>query len=421
MKFGSTGESVRMALETVRANKLRSGLTILGIVIGVTTVITISSIISGLNNNVQDWVNSLGSNVLWIYHMPVIGVRPTTEMLARKKLTAEDANAMRSLPHVVTANAGVRHVNQIFQVGIIGVKYGTKQAQGTMLEGDQVTVKETTEMDLLQGRMYTEGEDQRAANVVLLGHDTWQKLFGKANAIGKEVEIEGDMFNVIGVIDKRKEAFGGGDNPEDNMVLFPLNTFLKLHPEDATQNGMWLSVKYDDPRNRAMVEDELRELLRRRRKVHTWQPDNFSIFSPDSIARLWNQLTSGLAIFMVAVSSVGLMVGGVGVMNIMLVSVTERTREIGVRKAIGATKRNILVQFTMEATTLCAIGGVIGIVAGATITLLIRMIVSALPATMSSMWAIIGFTVSLAIGLVFGIYPAWKAATLDPIEALRYE
>jgi putative ABC transport system permease protein len=421
MKFGSTGESVRMALETVRANKLRSGLTILGIVIGVTTVITISSIISGLNNNVQDWVNSLGSNVLWIYHMPVIGVRPTTEMLARKKLTAEDANAMRSLPHVVTANAGVRHVNQIFQVGIIGVKYGTKQAQGTMLEGDQVTVKETTEMDLLQGRMYTEGEDQRAANVVLLGHDTWQKLFGKANAIGKEVEIEGDMFNVIGVIDKRKEAFGGGDNPEDNMVLFPLNTFLKLHPEDATQNGMWLSVKYDDPRNRAMVEDELRELLRRRRKVHTWQPDNFSIFSPDSIARLWNQLTSGLAIFMVAVSSVGLMVGGVGVMNIMLVSVTERTREIGVRKAIGATKRNILVQFTMEATTLCAIGGVIGIVAGAIITLLIRMIVSALPATMSSMWAIIGFTVSLAIGLVFGIYPAWKAATLDPIEALRYE
>src|ERR1700761_1317427 len=162
MKFGSTGESVRMALETVRANKLRSGLTILGIVIGVTTVITISSIISGLNNNVQDWVNSLGSNVLWIYHMPVIGVRPTTEMLARKKLTAEDASAMRSLPHVVTANAGVRHVNHILQVGIIGVKYGTKQAQCTMLEGDQVTVKETTEMDLLQGRMYTEGEDQRA-------------------------------------------------------------------------------------------------------------------------------------------------------------------------------------------------------------------------------------------------------------------
>jgi putative ABC transport system permease protein len=421
MKLGSTGESIRMALDTVRANKLRSGLTILGIVIGVMTVITISSIISGLNNNVENWVASLGSNVLWIYHMPVIGVQPTAAMLARKKLTLDDAIAMRSLPHIIAANAGVRHVNQIFQVGIIGVKYGKKQAQGTMLEGDTTAIKDVQELNLLQGRMFTDGEDQRAANVVLLGHDTWQKLFGKGDAVGKEVEIEGDMFTVIGVFDKMKEAFGGGDNPEDNKALFPLNTFLKIHPEDATQNGMWLSVKYDDPRNRNLVEDEVRELLRVRRKVHTWQPDDFSIFSPDSIARLWKELTGGLAIFMVAVSSVGLLVGGVGVMNIMLVSVTERTREIGVRKAIGATKRNILVQFTVEATTLCAIGGIIGIFLGAIITLLIHAIFSALPATMSTLWTIIGFTVSLGIGLVFGIYPAWKAATLDPIEALRYE
>jgi putative ABC transport system permease protein len=369
---------------------------------------------------VQDWVNSLGSNVLWVYHIP-IATRPTAEMLARKKLTPDDAIAMRNLPHVVAANAGSRHVNPIFQVGVIGVKYGKKQAQGTMLEGDQVAVKDTTDMNLIQGRMFTQNEDQRASHVVLLGHDTWQKLFGNANAVGKDVEIEGDMFTVIGVVDKLKEAFGGGDNPEDNRALFPLNTFLHLHPEDASKTGMWISVKYDDPHNRVLVEDEIRQLLRIRRKVHTWQADNFSIFSPASLERLWKSLVGGLEIFMVVVSSVGLMVGGVGVMNIMLVSVTERTREIGVRKALGATKRNILVQFTMEATTLCAIGGVIGIVAGAIITLLIRMIVSVLPATMSTMWAIIGFTVSLAIGLVFGIYPAWKAATLDPIEALRYE
>ena len=421
MRLGSTGESIRMALDTVRANKLRSGLTILGIVIGVTTVITISSIISGLNNNVQAWVNSLGSNVLWIYHLPIGVGRPTTEMLARKRLTAADAIAMRSLPHVVATNAGSRHVNPIFQVGIIGVKYGKKQAQGTMLDGELPACQVTADINMLQGRMFTEDENRRAANVVVLGHDTWQKLFGNADAIGKEVEVEGDMFTVIGVADKMKAAFGGGDNPEDNKALFPLNTFLKLHPEDATNFGTWLSVKYDDPRNRALVEDEVRELLRIRRKVHTWQPDNFSIFSPDSIARLWKELTGGLAIFMVAVSSVGLMVGGVGVMNIMLVSVTERTREIGVRKAIGATKRNILVQFTMEATTLCAIGGVIGILLGRDYHVAIRDIVSALPATMSPMWAMIGFCVSLAIGLVFGIYPAWKASTLDPIEALRYE
>ncbi|HEV2463288.1 MAG TPA: ABC transporter permease [Acidobacteriaceae bacterium] len=419
-RLGSTGESVRMALETVRTNKLRSGLTILGIVIGVTTVIAISSIISGLNNNVQNWVNSLGSNVLWCYHMPVIGVQPTAAMLARKKLTPQDATAMRGLPHVVTVNAGSRHVNPIFQVGVIGVKYGKKQAQGTMLEGDQTTVQETTSMEFLQGRMYTEQEDQRAAHVVILGHDTYTKLFGNgnANAIGKEVEIEGDMYTVIGVLDKLKEAFGGGDNPDDNRALFPLNTFLSLHPED---NAMWISVKYDSPQNKDLVEEEVRELLRIRRKVKSWQPDDFAIFSPDTIARLWKALTGGLAIFMVAVSSVGLMVGGVGVMNIMLVSVTERTREIGVRKAIGATKRNILVQFTTEAITLCAIGGIIGIVIGAIITFLIREIVTILPATMSGMWAFIGFTVSLGIGLIFGIYPAWKAATLDPIEALRYE
>ena len=418
MKLGSSGESIRMALETVRANKLRSGLTILGIVIGVTTVITISSIIGGLNANIQDWVNSIGSNVLWVFHMPVIGVRPTTEMLARRRMTLDDAVEMRTLPHVVAADASLRHVNKIFQVGVIGVKYGSKKAQGTMEEGNTTAVRDIYDLNLTQGRLFTDDEDQRRANVVILGYDTADKLFGTVSAIGKEVEIEGDLFTVIGVFDKRKQIFGGGTNPEDNKATFPLHTFLKLHPEEK---DYWLSVKYDDPRNRSLVEDEIRELLRRRRKVPTWKADDFEIFAPDTLTRLWNQLTGGLAIFMVAVSSVGLMVGGVGVMNIMLVSVTERTREIGVRKAMGATKRNILIQFTTEAITLCAIGGIIGILVGGIITLLIRALVAALPASMSPVWAFIGFTVSCAIGLIFGIYPAYKAATLDPIEALRYE
>jgi len=418
MRGQQTGESVKMALETVRANKLRSGLTILGIVIGVTTVITISSVISGLNNRVQTWVSSLGSNVFWVFHMPVIGVRPTAEMLARKKLVFDDVLALRTLPHVVAADGGYQHVKSQFRVGDVSVKYNGKKIAGTILQGSTSQVGLVTDLAFVQGRLWTDQEDQRAEHVVVLGHDTWEELFGDQNAIGKEVNIETGLYTVIGVLDKQKQPFGGGKNPADNMAYFPLGTFHNLHPEDK---DMWVSVKYDDPKNKAFVEEEIREMLRIRRKVKVDKPDDFEIFGPDSLSKLWTQLTGGLVLFMIAVSSVGLMVGGVGVMNIMLVSVTERTREIGVRKAIGATRRTLLVQFTTEAVTLCAIGGVIGIFVGAVLTLIIHALPIGLPATMSTMWVMTGFTVSCAIGLIFGIYPAWKAANLDPIEALRYE
>ncbi len=419
MRLSDAKESVRMAMETLRTNKLRSGLTVLGIMIGVTTVILISSVISGLTANVNGLVESLGSNVYWVFRFPVFGERPTSEMLARKQLTPDDAYAMLQFPHVIAVDPSKQYRSPTGRVGSFGVKYNGHKVQNTMLEGDSDTMPEVYDINIEQGRYFTGDEARRRANVVVLGHDTAEELFANESAVNKEVEIGGDVFNVIGVMAKQKQVFGGGKNPNDNAAHFPLETFRKIHPEIL---DTWISVKYDDAKHKMAVEDEIRELLRRRRKLSADKPDNFAIFSSDALLQLWNQLTSGLFIFLVGVSSVGLMVGGVGVMNIMLVSVTERTREIGVRKALGATKKNILLQFTLEAITLCAFGGFVGILLGAFLTLLVRLVLgSVLPAQVSLIWTAIAFAVSCAIGLVFGIYPAYKASTLDPIEALRYE
>jgi len=419
MSLADTKEAIGMAMDTLRTNKLRSGLTMLGIMIGVTTVILISSVINGLTGNVNGLIKSLGSNVYWVFRYPVFGSRPTSEMLARRQLTHEDGEAIRVLPHVLAVDASQRYVSPGGAPGSFSVKYGSHKVQNTILNGDSEDQPNVYDIDLAQGRFFTSQEAQRAANVVVLGSDAAQELFGNDSAIGKEVQIEGDVFTVVGVFAPQKQVFGGGKNPEDNVAHFPTSTFHKIHPEILDH---WISVKYDDVKNKIAVEDEIRELLRRRRKVRNEQPDNFAIFSSDALLVLWNQLTGGLFIFLVGVASVGLMVGGVGVMNIMLVSVTERTREIGVRKALGATRKNIMFQFTLEAVTLCALGGVIGILVGGLLTLTLKLILgTVLPAEMSVAWSTTAFVVSCAIGLLFGIYPAWKAASLDPIVALRYE
>jgi putative ABC transport system permease protein len=419
VRLSHARESVRMAMETLRSNKLRSGLTMLGIMIGVTTVILISSVISGLTGNVDDLVKSLGTNVFFVFRFPVFGGRPTQEMLARKQLTYDDAMALMRLPHILGADPAQQYRSPTGHLGSFSVKYNGHKVENTILEGDSEYAPLVNQRDLLEGRYFTEQEAERHADVVVLGHDTAEELFGGDDPIGKQVNIEGTLFTVVGVLAPEKQVFGGGKNPDDNTALFPLFTFRKLHPEVL---DYWITVKYDDAKNKTAAEDEIREALRRRRKLKADQPDNFAIFTPDGLMDLWNQLTGGLFIFLVGVSSVGLMVGGVGVMNIMLVSVTERTREIGIRKALGATKRTILMQFTLEAVTLCAIGGVVGILLGAGLTEAVKLALRGmLPAQMSAGWTVTAFSVSCAIGLLFGIYPAWKASTLDPIEALRYE
>jgi putative ABC transport system permease protein len=413
------GEEFLLALDTLRKNPMRSALTILGIVIGITTVITVSAMINGLNDNVLAGIRELGSDTIIAYRFPWASLsHPPSEWFNRKELQPEWAEDMEKLPHVLAASPSMRIFMPQFGSGTADVRRGQYRAKNVILQGNSPSIERIFDMKIQYGREFDENDTEHRAPVVMLGYDTARILFpDPSKSIGEEVTLNGQLFNVIGTMEKRKQGISGGANPEDNIAVMPVTTLRKLYPN---RKDYVIFAKASDPKLVGEAVEEIRELLRRKRRLTSNKPDDFALFTSDYFLDLWNKISGLVFLLMFAVASVGLIVGGIGVMNIMLVSVTERTREIGVRKAIGARRNSILVQFLIEAVTLSAIGGVIGVIFGSGLTLLLRYGLT-VPATLSIFWIVTALVMCALIGIVFGVYPAWKAARLDPVEALRYE
>jgi putative ABC transport system permease protein len=414
------GEEFVLALDTLRKNPLRSALTILGIVIGITTVITVSAMINGLNDNVLAGIRELGSDTIIAYRFPWAGLsHPPSAWFTRKELQPEWAEDMEKLPHVLAASPSMRIFMPQFGSGTADLRRGPYRAKNVILQGNSPSINRIFDMKIQFGRPFDQNDTDHRTPVVMLGYDTARILFPEnaSQSISQEVILNGQLFTVIGTMEKRKQGISGGSNPEDNIAVMPVTTLRKLYPN---KKDYVIFAKASDPKMVSEAVEEMRELLRRKRRLSSDKPDDFALFTSDYFLDLWNKISGLVFLLMFAVASVGLIVGGIGVMNIMLVSVTERTREIGVRKAIGARRGSILAQFLIEAVTLSAIGGVIGVIFGSGLTLLLRYGLT-VPAVLSVFWIVAALVMCALIGIGFGVYPAWKAARLDPVEALRYE
>jgi putative ABC transport system permease protein len=406
-------ESATMAIDTVRANKLRSGLTILGVMVGVVTVTFMVSIIQGLNRSFAEQLEAIGTNIIFAVKFdPSFGRQPTQEERMRGDLTLEDADALRNeLSNIVGVSPLQRTLAET-------VRYKDKQSDTPILIGATPYYEEVHSQYVGEGRFLTDSDLRDRTNVAVIGKDVVKALFPYEDALGKEIRIGGHVFAVVGVMGDLGSIFGQSRN---NSVFIPLTTFRKYW-KDIPYPVMVYTIVIR-PRDRSLVKpvmEEVRDILRRRRGVQSSEKDNFFVSSQDSLLDIYNQLTGATYLVLTAISCVALMIGGIGVMNIMLVSVTERTKEIGIRKAVGATQTNILWQFLIEAVLLTGIGGILGLIIGEISSLLMNWL-SPLPAFVP-IWAIFaGVGISMLVGIIFGLYPAWKAARLDPVIALSYE
>ncbi len=409
-------EILRMAFDSLRAHKFRSFLTVLGIVIGVAVVIVIASMLTGVRQSIVQVVEEFGTNNIYAFHLstgPSLGPRDAAER-QRKPLTAEDGEAIARFSPAVEIVA-----NDLFVAwwdSTITYK-GTQYKRGG-IEGVSANYADATNVSVRDGRFITESDDTNRRNVMVVGVNVVEALFPgrEGDVVGTEVKLGGRPFEIIGVLEKRKNAIFG-ENDEDNAVYIPYRTAREVSPGSE---WVMLVIRARSGQLRQAL-DQVEEVLRRRRGVKFNEPNNFDLGTADKIVQQFDSITAMIGLIAIAISSVGLLVGGIGVMNIMLVSVTERTQEIGVRKAIGARRRDIVRQFLYEAMTLTFIGGVIGVVIAIGISKIIAFVLPSLPAAIP-LWAVVtGLVVSVFIGLVFGVWPARKASRLDPIECLRYE
>jgi len=429
IRLGLLGEVVAMALDTVRGNKMRSGLTVLGVVIGITSIVGMTALIRGFDQSLREMIRTIGPDTIFVQRFGVTSFAngaEITDLLKRPNLTVSDARALEDqaatieLVDIELGAGGPPTQQRVF--------YRDVKTKPIVLFGTTENFAQGTRIPIFGGRFFSGTEVQYRKNVVVLGNTPYQVLFAPRglDPVGKTVRVGTERFEVVGVFDKRPAA-GGFNLGQDDFVVVPYTTYQRIFGLKAVRgfrNMTFLPIQFAlvprDGVSQAAAMADVERVMRIRHGLKLDQPNDFDLITQDAFLKLWDQISQGTFLALVVISSIALMVGGIGVMAIMSISVTERTREIGVRKALGARRPEILFQFLLEAAFLTSLGGVLGIVLGSSIGWGVHFL-SGFPISMPWWSFALGIGFSASVGIFFGMYPAVKASRLDPIEALRYE